>query len=290
MAGKPELEPYNKLWAKRMDSRQKTASIALPLAGFGMSLGLIVNVYHKAPTTVLFFLFCIVVVFTLPWCRKSTRTDSPINFCIAVMCLVLEIFGMISGYVTYDTVLKRYEFFEDAWFYTNVLPSDAAAGYVDAGKIVFADEAKLDFGHTIGFKDKTVYCVTPVLDDTGLAGKVQFWAAGTDCCGPRSGFVCDDAWDPKARAGLVMNEETHSAFQGSIREHFMDAIRQAEVAYGIAAAEDPILVRWVVDPNKVQQNLWGLAFGMIFVASAFAMLLTGAGAIFISSGAYSMIF
>lgn len=285
------VKPYNASFVagSQMGPRERIVSIFLPWATFLLCLLFTANVYHRAPKTV-WVLLTFMIVCTVPFCRRSVRKEKPVVFCIALLCLTLEIFGMISGYVTYDTVLKRYRFFDDAWFYTNVLPSDNALGYVDAGKIVFADEAKLDFGHTIGFKDKTVYCVTPVLDDTGLAGKVQFWAAGTDCCGPRSGFVCDDAWDPKARAGLVMNEETHSTFQGSIRENYMDAIRQAEVAYGLSSADEPVLVRWVVDPNKVQENLWSMGFGMLFVASAFALLVACGGAGFIQSGAYAMIF
>lgn len=273
----------------RMTKGEITVAVFLPWALFLLVLLLTANVFHRAPKTVL-VLLGILAAMTLPWCRSSTRLQKPTVFAIALMCVTLEVFGGLAGFITYDTVLKRYRFFEDAWFYTNVLPSDPAAGYVDAGKIVFADEAKLDFSHTIGFKDKTIYCVTPVLDDTGMSGKVQFWAAGLDCCGPRGAFVCDDAFDAQARAGLVMNDETHSHFQGSIRHKYMEAIKQAEAAYNIASADEPVLVRWVVDPNKVQDNLWSMGFGMLFVAGAFALLMSCAGAGFIQNGFVSMMF
>eukprot|EP00929_Paragymnodinium_shiwhaense_P017849 TRINITY_DN12765_c0_g1_i1.p1 TRINITY_DN12765_c0_g1~~TRINITY_DN12765_c0_g1_i1.p1 ORF type:complete len:294 (-),score=55.61 TRINITY_DN12765_c0_g1_i1:70-951(-) len=269
-----------------LTGRESLMATVLPWGIFMLNLLLCSNVYHRSPKTV-FLIVGMIFVVTLPFLGTSVRKERPVVFCLAAVCLGLEIFGIGAGLLTYDCVLKRYRFFDDAWFYTNVLPSDPAAGYVDAGKIVFADEAKLDFSHTIGFKDKTVYCVTPVTDDAGLAGKVQFWAAGLDCCGPRSGFVCDDAWDPQARAGLVLNDEMHSHFQGDVRSHYMDAIKQAEAAYGISSADDPVLVRWVVNPDKVQENLWSMGLGMLIVSSAVALLVSCATAGFIQSGVYN---
>ena len=46
-----------------------------------------------------------------------------------------------------------YWLYHDSHAYANVLPSEPAAGYLDAGKLVFADEAHIDARRGMGFKD-----------------------------------------------------------------------------------------------------------------------------------------
>lgn len=189
-----------------------------------------------------------------------------------------------------------YWLYHDSHAYANVLPSEPAAGYLDAGKIVFAEEAHVDAGRGMGFKDGnfrqqssvklanvffemcrnshlfapmntrcflmgstlgrhrsillmtatsstvfvletfgfhsfavwkhhvcklftlaalaqdgSTYCVAPIVD--AATSSVQFFAAGIDCCS-RGNFECDDAWDEKAHAGLVLRHAWHPQYPG----------------------------------------------------------------------------
>ena len=49
-----------------------------------------------------------------------------------------------------------YWLYHDSHAYANVLPSEPAAGYLDAGKLVFAEEAHIDARRGMGFKDRDV--------------------------------------------------------------------------------------------------------------------------------------
>ena len=54
-------------------------------------------------------------------------------------------------------------------------------------------------------KDGSTYCVALIVD--AATSSVQFWAAGVNCCS-RGNFECDDAWDEKAHAGLVLRQHS----------------------------------------------------------------------------------
>lgn len=189
--------------------------------------------------------------------------------------------GAAVGLVAYDLALQSYSFYETAYEYVNVLPSNNAKGYGDAGMIVFAEEAHLDTSRTMGYKDTTTYCVAPILDDEHVA-TVQFWAAGMNCCNQRGGFVCDDAWDSKARAGMVIPGT--SRVMGDVRLEYMKAVRQAEAAYGIASAEEPIFVQWVVDPEKVHNIYMLIGVGILIVANTAYCVAACTSLAFLRSG------
>jgi len=181
-------------------------------------------------------------------------------FYVSAQCMAAVCISTLTGLITYHAFLESYWSYADSHAYANILPSEAAAGYADAGKVVFADEARIDGLRALGFKDGRTYCVAPVRGDS--EEPVQFWAAGVDCCGGRGGFTCDDAWDPRARSGLVLiNHDRHL--------QYTLAVRQAKAAFGLASAEEPIFVRWVVDPERVQLNLWRVGFGVLLSACAF---------------------
>jgi len=118
-------------------------------------------------------------------------------------------------------------------------------------------------------KSGDLWCAAPIVSSANQEFS-GFWAVGTNCCDARGGFVCDDAWSAEARSGMVV--ESDSRFEGHDRAQYLNAIRQAEVAFAIDSAEDPVLVRWVVDPEKVQNNLWWFGMGT-FLAFAVAHLV-----------------
>ena len=70
------------------------------------------------------------------------------------------------------------------------------------GKLIFSLDARVDTARSLGYKAKTVFCVAPIIDYA--TDSVEYWAAGSNCCGQRADFSCDDVWNPKARSGVVM--------------------------------------------------------------------------------------
>eukprot|EP00747_Dinoflagellata_sp_TGD_P165024 gnl/TRDRNA2_/TRDRNA2_185784_c0_seq1.p1 gnl/TRDRNA2_/TRDRNA2_185784_c0~~gnl/TRDRNA2_/TRDRNA2_185784_c0_seq1.p1 ORF type:complete len:292 (+),score=42.77 gnl/TRDRNA2_/TRDRNA2_185784_c0_seq1:170-1045(+) len=189
----------------------------------------------------------------------------------ALTLLAVVVSGTIST-MTYDDFLVHYWTCSESHSYVNVMPSEHAAGYSDAGKILFARDTHVDSSRSLGYQDGQVYCVAPILDDSH-ATKVEFWAVGRDCCAQRGNFVCDDAWDPEARAGFVITNAP-SFLRGGLHDKYTKAVAQAEAFYGMTSAEEPIFVRWVVNPEQVQNNFWHMGFGLLLVSSAIYLLIS----------------
>lgn len=214
--------------------------------------------------------------------RLSYKDFYRSKFYVAVLSGAALLAGTLVGLVGYDIAFRPYWYYENLSSYVNVLPSDAAAGYSDAGKVIFADEAHLDTSQSMGFREGgVVYCVAPISGDES-EGPVQFWAAGVNCCGGRGSFACDDAWDGKARSGMVLGDS--SFMLGDHRGRFMDSVRQAEAAYGISSVDTPLFVRWVVDTEKVQHNYWALGAGIFLVACVAYFVFSVAAAALLHEG------
>ncbi|CAK0871501.1 unnamed protein product, partial [Prorocentrum cordatum] len=212
---------------------------------------------HKEATWALLSFATLALLVLVRWLDP----DEKWQFYTVAMCLVAIVAATVVGVFTYGEFLGKYWNARGSHSYANVLPSEDAAGYADAGKLVFAEEARLDVSRALGYKDVNVYCVAPVLDDAPLA-EVQFWAVGVDCCEQRGSFDCDDAWDSDARSGVVV-----SPLHGWHSQYAL-AVRQAEHAFELASAQEPVFVRWVVDPEKVTRNYFHFGVGILVVAVA----------------------
>lgn len=226
-------------------------------------------VYHSSPGAVWF-----VILVGLVACmytvhndlQKDYRQHGLVDSSVAHLCLVGILLATISGVVAYRSFYSMYWLSHNSHSYVNVLPSEAAAAYGDAGKLIFSEDARLVVSKALGYKDGLVYCIAPIQDDAD--GKIQFWAAGQDCCGARGSFSCDDAWDSKAHAGVVLPPEAG----------YLEAVHQAEAAFGLEAAKEPVFVRWVVDPERVE--LKNFLFGngiLVGVCVIFLVLLATFG-------------
>jgi len=209
---------------------------------------------------------------TLPHLKAKAWKDALFGSWV----LVSVLFGAAVGIFAYEWRIRNYWLSQELEARANVLPSEPAGAYLNVGEIVFADEARIDASKTIGYKDGRVYCVAPIAGDIPL-DKVQFWAAGTDCCGARGNFQCDDAWDLQARSGIVLRDH-QGAFVKDKRPYFMKAVDMAKATYAVASAEEPIFVQWIADPDKVELNIWKKGMGFILCAIIIAPLLCGLSA------------
>jgi hypothetical protein len=188
------------------------------------------------------------------------------------VCFIATLAGAILGYYCYHSFMFQYNSFEERRMYANVLASEPASTKVDAGKLVFSTDARVDISKSIGFKAGNFYCVAPILDED-MDTRVEFWAAGVDCCSYRGDFSCDDAWDPKARSGAVIFEDS-SELVPSERAFFEKARKEAEAAYNMASSDDSIFVRWVKDPEAVQERYWKDATGYLTFTIAVYLVIS----------------
>jgi len=258
---------------------ERGALVVLPCLIFCVLCAFFASVYHWAPAIVWLLLLACVVLGVMQW-RQATRSrPDSMRAYLALECLAAAGAAALVGLLVYESYMALYWSCADSHVYTNILPSESADGYVDAGKLVFADDSIVNKNHSVGFKDRHVYCVAPIIDDPLMVPvgeqAVQFWAVGLDCCGPRGAFACDDAWDWKARSGLVVRGlEMHP--------QYLLAARQAEAAFGLPRPMgDQVFVRWLRDPEAMELDYWRAGAGLLFAAAVFHALASCVAAWFI---------
>lgn len=245
--------------AEPLAKEQVISLILVPWGIFLVECLLFLFLFHRARGFVLVVTFVGIVVSLIVIWIQQQRSTGGIPSILAFFCCIAFLASAFSGILTYHLCFEAYWVSADGHAYANILPSEPAAGYADASKLVFADEARVETSQAMGYKDGSVYCVAPILDDAPLEN-VQFWAAGENCCAARGSFSCDDAWNPNARSGMVIRSSDH------VRSEYMNAIRQAEAAFEITSAEDPVFVTWVVDPEQLEIKMWAIGFGILVVA------------------------
>jgi len=188
---------------------------------------------------------------------------------LGILCLIACIAATWAGLYVYYTKMFFYYNYMERRTYTDVLPIEPASAHMDAGKMVFARDARVDVTRSVGFAAGSYYCVAPILDDEGSIGtRVEYWAAGVDCCSARGDFACDGAWDPKAKSGLVVLDTGLGWLFPSPLENFKKAVKEAEGAYRFVAPKNPILVRWVTNPLSFQNAYHGEAMGFYIMVTA----------------------
>jgi hypothetical protein len=195
----------------------------------------------------------------------------PMYMYLGFLCTLAIIFGVILGLYDHYEFMMTYWSYNEYRVYTDVLPSEPAAAHEDAGTMVFTEDSRVDTTKALGYKAGTVYCVAPILDDSQSA-RVEYWAAGLDCCSQRADFNCDDAWDPKAKSGVVIID--NGSWFTSKFDMYTKAVHQAQAAYGVVSAAKPIFVRWVTDPVKVDEEYWNWGIGFLVICAAIYLFVS----------------
>lgn len=174
---------------------------------------------------------------------------------LAILCLLAVASSTLLGMINCSWHMAPYFFYEEAREYHNVLPSEPAAAHGDAGKLLFASVAKIDTTKAVGYKVGDVYCVAPIMDSYSGA-RVEYWAVGVNCCEQRGGFSCDDAMKESnsARGGLVVQDV--GLFRQSPFDYYHKAVHTAEAQYDLVSSSEPLFVRWVADPDELQNGFF----------------------------------
>jgi len=237
--------------------------IILPFLLFAGLSCLFIWVYHRYYDIVWIVIFsCSILSVVLMAGGAQSRKTVALLF-IGLLCFVATIAAAACGLYNYYENMFAFWSYQDNGVYTNVTPSNPAGAHKDAGKIFFSDWARVDTTKAVGYKDGPVYCVAPIEDDVPIP-KVQYWAVGQDCCGQRADFNCDDAWNPKAHAAVVMLESNE--LLPSHVDMYMKAVKLSESVYDIVSEKDPIFVRWVAEPEVVEDEYWRSGIGFLVAA------------------------
>jgi len=245
--------------------------IMLPWMMFTVIMTVFTFCYHHFYVIVWFLVMVCAAMALLFFVISPRNKKGPMYMYLGFLCSLAIIFGIILGMYDHFEFMMTYWSYNEYRVYTDVLPSEPAAAHADAGTMVFTEDSRVDTTKALGYKAGTVYCVAPILDDSQSA-RVEYWAAGVDCCSQRADFNCDDSWDPKAKSGVVIIDNGSPVTNKF--DMYMKAVHQAEAAYGVVAAPKPIFVRWSTDPVKVEEEFWRWGVGFLVICSAIYLLVS----------------
>jgi len=236
--------------SRLLTQRQRSWLYVLPCILSLVIFLLFCNVYHRAPSVVLWIAFVMAFVLLI---SAAFHRPPHFRFWLPLFSLLAVGSSVAIGILSYEIALWNYWVLYDANTYSNVLPSDPPAAYKDAGKVIFAHGARLDIPRSVGYKDGDLYCVAPVIDEVN-SSVISYWAIGMDCCDVRGGFDCDDAFDDKARSGVrVLNPA----------DQYKAALKMAGADYGIVSVASPMFVRWVRDPEQMETKHWRIGLAVM---------------------------
>jgi len=163
--------------------------------------------------------------------------------------LVAVLLATVMGLYIYDTAAIFPTFYHNARKYTNVVASEPSAAVADAGKLTFNDQTRVDINKSVGYIEENgmVYCVAPIMGAANQP-RIEYWAAGIDCCAASGDFWCDQAKNPEAHGGVVIFDN-NGWFIPSRFPLYQKAREKAEAEYMLQSVGYPLFVRWVETDN-----------------------------------------
>jgi len=247
--------------------------VLLPWMIFTVIICALVFTYHRYAVSVWFVVFIFLAIamsFAVLGIKNQRQGDGFRFGVLGALCAFATFSGCLVGLWGYHRIAAQYWLVEESRTYTNVLPGEPAVGHSDAGTLIFSTESRVDLGRVVGYKTAgIVYCVAPILKPGELTSRVEYFAAGTDCCHSRSGFSCGNAWDRNARAGFVLPEAlpSNSALFPGEREQYLKAAVESASVYGLLLGEEPLFMTWVHDTSEGHEERWHRILIFVFAAS-----------------------
>jgi len=206
---------------------------------------------------------------------------------LGMLCTAAIVAGIAAGMFNYYKYLLFFFSYSDMKKYTNVPASAHAAGFSDAGMILFTTDSAVDSTAAVGFQDPsqggTVFCVAPISDAAmGKNDLISFFAVGENCCEERAHFECDGAGDGGAKSGLVMLDveklvsSTVASFiaDNAAKAAYDSAIKLQSAVFGTGSAKTSIFVRWTKDPVAMQDGYWNKAFSLCVTESVLYLVIS----------------
>lgn len=211
-----------------------------------------------------------------------------------LLCSVSVLIGIFAGLVVLCRGKSLADFYRDGRIYTNVIASQPAYQFTDAGIVSFdkSGTTRIDTSRHGSFKDRwtgRIYCAAPVLTEQMVqTDNVNFWAVGIDCCDLKT-FRCGELSvvnGKPAHSSLVLPPPSEIAPMSWLErfmpgaadyQHYADALKVAVARNALDSAVDAMLLRWTFDPLAYAEGLRLAAFSdavfAIIVFAAFAALV-----------------
>lgn len=208
---------------------------------------------------------CFMISFAFVIINSSRKQPGSWYLFLGFLSLFACISGTFAGMYNHHNHMFYYCSYDTKREYLNVLPSEPADGHVDAGKMVFSIDARVDVTRSVGFKSGSWYCVAPILDET-TGTRVEYWAAGTNCCTARADFSCDASLDWRAKSGCVIlkSSDILDDWIDTEFEMYKKAIKEAQATYGFVSSDDALLMRWVDHPIEFMESYYTAAVSFVF--------------------------
>mmetsp|Transcript_36186 Transcript_36186/g.79044 ORF Transcript_36186/g.79044 Transcript_36186/m.79044 type:complete len:307 (-) Transcript_36186:102-1022(-) len=177
------------------------------------------------------------------WRRRAPGDSPPIwGMYIVFACLLAWLAANAAGSSNFTGNMRPFYDAQALNIYTDINPSVAKGqAMMDAGRIVFTPDSKLDIQRSMAFHNDELYCVAPVITGNASQNNFDFWAVGINCCsGHMPDFHCGEFNNPTAISGLRLMREDQRPF-------FRLAVQQAEASFNMKASH-PIFLYWMSDP------------------------------------------
>lgn len=235
----------------------------LPWFEFTVVSWVILFLYHKFPDLVWFsiLLFAMLSLSYIGVGIYLQRRGGRFYVVLGMLCTFAVMFALVIGFYTYFEFMINFVNGEQRRTYSDVRPDEEAASHTDAGRLIFSEDAFLNKDLAVGYlEDGSTYCVVPIVGEPQLV-PVQFWAVGEGCCKSRKSFECDDATQGHVRTGVVLSGES-SPFSSDALAPYKKAVEEACGASGIQSAKEPIFVRWIAEPEALQNSYWNYSVGI----------------------------
>lgn len=218
--------------------------------------------------------------------EKKQGYDSNPKWFIFLLITMLLAWCLSAGFgeLNYVENMRQFYDIDVLSFYKNVDPSQASgSSLLDIGQASFVPGTHLNLPHSMGFKDKDIYCVVPIVNGTIPLASYDFWAVGKNCCsGKAADFHCNDYANPLSHGAVRLMDDSQ-------RVYYRLAVQQAMAEYGIKAAH-PLFFHWVQDPDAVVSAKWwtGLQWYLLGVVAhlAFSLVCVGVAVLGFSKMGY----
>jgi len=187
--------------------------------------------------------------------RHHYKAGDTSEVVLGVLCMVAILISLVVASWGVSGALSEYRRLNQGALYFGVQPSDAAAGKSDAALVQFTNSTRVDLARAFGFTDTRTafghtYCVAPIMDGDLFQTRVEYWAAGIDCCEARGNFDCFNVQSSKSHGGLSMDLSSKET-QG-----FQEAVQGAQAMYRLTTSPRYLLLEWVKDPVAHRDGLW----------------------------------
>lgn len=207
------------------------------------------------------------------------NSDEVVLGCLALTAVLISTVVGVYGNVAMLTELHR---INQGASYFNALPSEAVASKLDATSMVFTNTTRVDAGKFFGYLDASnpdvpTYCVAPVTTGEASFKRIQYWAAGINCCGQKAPFTCGEASNTQAHGGLLqspMLKDPHNL------EFFKKAIIGAQDKYGLIVgdvtnSDSFLLLDWKADPVQYRDDLWAHSWMLFGIFAGVYLFISG---------------